>query len=415
VEAAVVACYDGFQSSYNRDLVLVSAVMSDEGFAISGGNYTSHNAFNPSPTQGNVQDFWQAVYRTVSRCNDVIENVDKVSDPAIEKKRAQLKGEALFLRSLTFFFATRYWGDVPMPLENVKSLNQDYKISRTSQAGVLNQVIADLISATELLPANQPTRYRATKAAARGFLAKVLLWRNAGGDKELALQQCEAIMGDNQYSLVSRANYFSMFEVGKQNTSESIFEISYRPNSAQESTDLDYELVPAAGNRYRIRPSDKLFAALKENSADIRATIVDTYNKKNYTKKYMAGAVDATSNRGLQHTNVIYLRLADVILMRAELLNELNMTTEAIPFLDQIRSRAGVVSTTAVTQQEVRTAIADERFLELCFEANRWFDLMRTGKAQEVCPKLNDIRRILWPIPQRDIDLNNNLTQNDSY
>lgn len=415
VEAAVIACYDGFQSAYNRDIVLVSGVMSDEGFAISGGNYTAHNDFNPAATQGNVQDFWQAIYRTVTRCNDVLENIDKVTDPAIDKKKDQLKGETLFLRSLSFFFASRYWGDIPLPLETVKSLNQDYRITRTPAIQVLDQVVKDLQSAITLLPTKQANKYRATKAAAQGMLAKVLMWRKSSGDDQLALKYCEDVMSDAQYSLVSRANYLSMFELGKQNTSESIFEVSYRPNTAQESHELDYELVPAVGNRYRIRPSDKLFNALKENPLDIRGAVVDTYNKKNYIKKYMAGAVDATTNRGLQHTNVIYLRLADVILMRAELLNESGKTTESISFLNQIRTRAGIENTIAATQTEVRTAIAQERFLELCFESSRWFDLVRTGKAQENCPKLKDVRRTLWPIPQRDIDLNKNLTQNASY
>jgi len=415
VEAAVIACYDGFQSSYNRDIVLVSSVMSDEGFPISGGNYISHNDFNPSATQGNVQDFWQAIYRTVTRCNDVLENIDKVTDPAISNKRDQLRGEALFLRSLSFFFASRYWGDIPLPLETVKSLNQDYQIPRTPAIQVLDQVVKDLQASINFLPIKQPNKYRATKAAAQGMLAKILMWRKSAGDDQLALKNCEDVMADTQYSLVSRTNYLTMFELGKQNTSESLFEISYRPNTAQEANDLDYELVPAVGNRYRIRPSDKLFNALKENPLDVRGTVVDSYNKKNYVKKYMAGAVDATTNRGLQHNNVIYLRLADVILMRAELLNETGKTTEAIGLLNQIRQRAGISNTVAVSQAEVRTAIAQERFLELCFESNRWFDLVRTGKAQENCPKLKDVRRILWPIPQRDIDLNKNLTQNASY
>jgi hypothetical protein len=140
------------------------------------------------------------------------------------------------------------------------------------------------------------------------------------------------------------------------------------------------------------------------------------HNNAYYVKKYERNSVTEVA-RLTQANNVVMLRLADVVLMRAECLNELGRTQEAIPFLNQIRTRAGLDPTTAVTQEEVRQAIEDERFVELCFEGHRWWDSIRTNRATVLsAPRLTNPDRVLWPVPGRDIDLNPNLLpQNPSY
>jgi hypothetical protein len=248
------------------------------------------------------------------------------------------------------------------------------------------------------------------------MLAKVYLYRNAPGDYALALAETEEVMADNQYKLVPGANYADLFTVGKQNTSETIFEISYRPNSAVESQSLDRETVPYPNNNPRILPEQKIINAFRANPTDLRLPIsLGVHNNITYTRKYEP-APPTTNVRGVQTSNVIILRLADVILMRAEALNELGRTGDAVPFLNQIRERAGLTPTTATMQEEVRLAIENERYLELAFEGQRWFDLVRTGRATQLVPQLTNPERILWPVPAREIDLNPNLLpQNPSY
>lgn len=109
--------------------------------------------------------------------------------------------------------------------------------------------------------------------------------------------------------------------------------------------------------------------------------------------------------------------MADIIPLRAECLNELSRTVEAIPFLNQIRTRAGLAATTATTKETVKLAIENERFLELAFEPHRWYDLIRWNKAMGTVPNLTEASRdrILWPIPARELDLNPNLDQNPTY
>ena len=124
--------------------------------------------------------------------------------------------------------------------------------------------------------------------------------------------------------------------------------------------------------------------------------------------------------------NYILLRLADILLLKAEALNELGDVTGAAQLVNQVRNRVDLPNTTASTQEAMRLAIEKERRLELAFEGHRWFDLKRTGRAIEVInntigPDGNKIgynltpNRLLWPIPQSELDKNELLTQNPGY
>ena len=112
----------------------------------------------------------------------------------------------------------------------------------------------------------------------------------------------------------------------------------------------------------------------------------------------------------------IELRLADVILLYAETLNELGDTPAALVELNKIRSRAGLPNSTATTQATVRTAIADDRRLELAFEGQRWFDLVRTGTADAELGETINSNFLLAPIPISEVLASGGvITQNDGY
>ena len=414
-EAALMNCYNYIQNPVTQNFIAVPLIMSDEAIMTRGGNFTRHHNFVPTSVQGNVGDMWREMYFAVQACNDVLGNVPTIDDPALETDRVM--GEAYFLRGMAFFYLTRLYGKIPLVTEASKSANTDFNVGRSEIVDVYAQIISDLTEAEELLPAPSSNRARASKGAARAMLAKVYLFRNVPGDYELALAETEEVMADSQYELVAGANYASLFEVGAQNTSETIFEISYRPNTSVEGHGLDDETVPYPNNNPRVAPTEKIIAAFNENPQDLRLPAsLGEYDSIIYIRKYERNAPDEIARR-TQANNVIILRLADVILMRAECLNELGRTNEAIAFLNQIRARAGLAPTTAVSQAEVRLAIENERFLELAFEGHRWFDLVRTNRAVELlAPRLFDADRILWPVPGRDIDLNPNLLpQNPSY
>jgi hypothetical protein len=379
--------------------------------ALSGGNFTRHEAFGPNLDQGNINQLWEISYQTISRCLDVLENVPNINDPALNKDR--VLGEARFIKATQYFHLVRYFGKVPIVKTTTKSPDQDLLLPRSEVNEVYDVIVNDLLEAEKLLPVTNGSKSRATKGAARAVLARVYLHRKAQGDLEKALAECEEVIADSQYQLVAASQYGGMFSTG--NAAETIFEVSSRPSVQIEGNSaLDVEMVPAPGNPFRVVPEAKALATFTDS--DIRkAVCLGRFNNRDYVRKYEAGAPDASPRR-LVDANIIYVRLADVILMRAECLNELGRTADAVPLLNQIRTRAGLGATTAATQAEMRQAIEDERYLELYAEGHRWFDLVRTGRAQAVIANLTNPARILWPVPIRELDLNPNLKpQNPSY
>ncbi|WP_373512542.1 RagB/SusD family nutrient uptake outer membrane protein [Persicitalea sp.] len=415
-EAGLINAYNAMQGPMEQNFIVVPNILADDARANSGGNFTRHEGFVATTIQGNVANLWQNVYEAIHAANDVLANVPAITDPALQKDR--VLGEAYFVRGWAFFQMTRSFGKIPLPLEPSKSSAQDFNIKRSELTEVYAQITKDLLEAEKLLPATHPSgnRARPAKGSAKGWLAKVYL-QQPKPDYEKALTKCQEIMADPQYKLVPGANFGDLFQPGKQNTSETIFEMSFRPNTATEGHGLDRETVPYSGANPRMRPTQKIIDAFKATPSDIRASAsLGVHNKIDYIRKYET-APPTTTNRGTQAPNIVYLRLADIILLRAECLNELGRPADAIPFLNQIRVRAGLPPTTAPTQAEVKLAIENERFLELAFEAHRWYDLLRWNKAVGTVPNLTEANRdrVLWPVPARELDLNPNLDQNPSY
>jgi hypothetical protein len=415
-EAGLMAAYDFMQNSMTQNFITVPLVLADDVRANSGGNFTRHEGFVATPVHGNVLDHWRELYGAIHAANDVLVNVPNITDPALNQDR--ILGEAYFIRGWAFFQLVRTWGKVPLPLEPSKSANQDFQLKRSEVTEVYAQIFKDLLEAEKLLPAQHPNNNRArpAKGSARAWLAKAYLQQPTPA-YALALAECEEIMADPQYRLVPGANFGDIFAVGKQNTTETIFEMSFRPSTATEGHGMDSETVPYSGSQFRVRPHPKIIAAFAASTGDLRAApSLGVFNNNPYIRKYEQ-ALPSTPIRGNQTSNLVYLRLADIILLRAECLNELGRTAEAVPFLNQIRTRAGLAPTTAVSQAQVKLAIEDERFLELAFEPHRWYDLVRWNKAVGTVPSLTEANRarILWPVPARELDLNPNLTQNDTY
>ncbi|WP_373494474.1 RagB/SusD family nutrient uptake outer membrane protein [Aquiflexum sp.] len=435
-EAALVACYQSLRIPYSNNVIIPNIVLADEGWALRGGNWTRTQNFEVTATDGHLNNYWEDMYRALHRTNDVLENVPNIDDPALQKDR--VLGEARFLRAFILYHLTMRYGNVPMPLETSKSIDQILSVGRSTREEIFTQAIADLTEAENLLPHDPGRKYMATKAAARGILAKVALARNSSGDLELALSKLNSITETGGYSLMPSQNYHDMFENFKQNSAESIWEISFGPTiQTGGSHNLDWETVPLIrplGNAIRLGPDPKLVAAFDANPDDIRRTSnIRPFNSPSitnqidhYIAKYTAGPVDPNeSNRRQKDTNIIVLRLADVILLQAEILNELNRTSEAIPLLNFIRDRAGLNPTNAASQADVRLAIENERYLELAFEGHRYYDLVRTGRALAVINNYNGFNfstgiesprgvppstdRLIWPLPARDLDLNPNL------
>ncbi len=442
-EAAILGVYDNLQWFISNNYIIPFTGKSDESDVVRGGNWTRDERFLSTPNDGHIRDTWGAIYSAIGRANDVIANVPGISDENFtEEAENRIMGEAYFIRGFLHFQLVIRYGAVPYIMEAFISPNQEYQPSRDEVSVVYENIIADLKLAKSLMPADPSLKVRANKWAAAGILAKVYLQRNNSGDRELALAEINEVLAVPQYSLVPASNYADLFAPGKQATSETIFEVSFGP-AGLDGTAYDNEFVPS--QNFRVQPEMKIINAFKADSAlvvanggvEVRmaAALEHYYPIKNenglciltcdprneyFIDKYTVDDWKKTSERAQLHPSVVVLRLADLILLKAEILTEQNELAGAIDLLNQIRTRVNLPTTTATTQDELRLAIENERYLELAFEGHRFWDLVRTDRAIEVINNRGQYKptedKLLWPIPQADIDQNPNLLpQNPGY
>ncbi len=450
-EAAILGVYANLRWFVSNNYIIPNSVRSDEGLAVRGGNWTRDERFQTRPVDGHVRDTWTACYATIGRANDVLDNVPIINDPNLTtEQRNKILGEAHFIRGFLHYHLVIRYGEIPYVTEAFNSPDQEYQPSREEVSTVYEKIIDDLLMAKELMPADPSVKVRANKWAAAAMLAKVYLQRNDSGDRALALAEINEVINSNGYRLVPAENYSDLFNPEQQRTVESIFELSFGPAGLADAA-FDREMV--ASQNFRIGPETKLINAYKADSTlvvnsgkeevrmaaalehyypvlDEEGNCILTCDPTDFPKneyfvdKYTKDDWKKIVDRATLHPNVILLRLADLLLLKAEILNEQDDFDGAKLLLDQIRDRVNLPPSTATNKDELRLAIEDERYVELAFEGHRYWDLIRTGRATEVISNVDESGNIyaptpeelLWPIPQADIDQNPNLLpQNPGY
>lgn len=436
-EAGLFAAYDAAQKFYSRmsRTEYGSDTFDPVADRISGD--TEEIAIHAIQVgNGEVQMLWENAYFGMNRINEALKFIPGIEDKSFDKNG--FVGELKFIRALFYFHLTQIWGEVPLKTEPTLAVDFDeFGISRSSEALVYEQIIKDLEESIEVLPGaynnNLETRGRATRAAAQGLLAKVLLTRSyfsfAGSDDlNSVIRLTDKVLSDeNGYQLSNAADYLNMFQEGGKNSNESIFEIQYDQNN-NESQNWSVAFLPDGNcegcGGYGLSPSSELSQIFRAD--DARLSIIDSVKADDiisggggfendrlgdaYPLKYLRFD-DAVPN-------LIVLRLADIYLMRAEAFDELTQTSQAISALNIVRDRAfgvGVYDypSASLGDSDLGEAIANERFLEFAFEGHRWFDLKRTGELSNTVG-IEDCRT-LWPIPGRELGANANLSQNDCY
>ncbi len=271
-------------------------------------------------------------------------------------------------------------------------------IVRSTIEQVFSQIVADLKEAESKLqltwPSNVDTRGRATIGSAQALLAKAYLSMK---DYTNAAAKAKDVMDNTAYALVAGATgYTNMFSPNGKNSTEGIFEIQYVSSALEGNGTYSFYVptgVPAGQltGSYQVEPTAKIINAFE--TGDVRKSVSIAFNNANpplpYVNKYqrLSAGTDA---------NIIALRLADIILVRAEALNGLQQTSDATDMLNIIRRRAfNLPLTTASVRDfpsaddiakgyDLTLAIENERMKELCFEGHRFYDLARTGRAQAV-------------------------------
>ena len=399
--AALVGAYDGLQSlSYvGLDLALLGDLPSDN--ARHSGTFQYLGAIDRHTTQADnveVRDYWVAVYDALSRVNLVLAKVPAISGLSDTEKN-QILGEAHFLRALHFHNLVKFFGAVPMPLEPILSAGEAAKATRTPVAQVYDQILKDLDQAGQLITDTDQTR-QASVGAVEALRARVLLYK---ADYPGALNAADAVIARG-YTLAP--TFTDLFSPTGSDTPEDIFRVSFTPT---EYNEIGYYYLGAG--RREVQPTTDLQAAFSAGDVRKTATVIPRNSSNLQGVKY-------PTTIGAEHVHVI--RLAEVILIRAEALARLGRLDEAVTAYNRIRVRAKlaphVLGTDVSTQADVIAAIDRERRLELALEGDRWPDLVRTGRAAAI-EKLtaSNAYQTLFPIPAREVVVAPGITQNPGY
>ena len=438
VESALAGVYAGFRNEYfELDYFVNGDAQSDDAYA--GADNPANfqiDDYNIDATNSNVSRDWGYLYSIIGQANTVINNVDAVTDPALTDARKQeIKSEASFIRAFMYFQLVQLWGDVPLQLEEIKTISAEllpeiYPIMfppRTPMADVYKQIIADLEVALPGAKASSVDKGFVTKGAVNAMLAKVYATQEPQ-DWQKVLNYCNDVINGG-YSLLPE--YDQLWDNAHENSSEAIFEINYEGTSSSGNWGASM-FIGMDWKKFNI-PSNDLVAAFDAENDVIRKassiTFLDVSGKWSdihwpqtsypFINKYRI-------NISPSPQNYIFLRLADILLLKAEALNETGDVGGAAALVNQIRSRVSLPNTSAGDQDAMRLAIEKERRLELAFEGHRWYDLKRTGRAIEVINNAKGVdgvslgytlneNKLLWPIPQSEIDKNTKLVQNPGY
>lgn len=377
---------------------------------------------------------WEQYFGMIGTATNVIENTRLMEEGTIkDDDRNRIIAEARFIRAFAYFDVVRLWGDAPMVLELLPPITNDnidrvYPLlypPRTSAEKIYETIINDLTTAVPYLSSTGNGAFKATKGAAYALLAKVYATQGARASRDYnkVVTYCDNVLAEG-YKLVN--DYESLWLPENKFTTESIFEVLYTadaPNWAYWV--LLKEADGSVTWRRYCTPTQEFLAKYEKN--DVRKNSSFIWRSVPYDVYYPAKNYPLAYKIREKNSNIILMRLADVILLKAEALVELNRVSEAIDLVNQIRNRAGLTDLDkTISQSAARLAVEKERQLELVLEGQRWYDLLRNERMIDVMSQHKDgngnlyIKKIdpyrnLWPIPQKQIDLNQSLVQNEGY
>ncbi|MEO1011770.1 MAG: RagB/SusD family nutrient uptake outer membrane protein [Bacteroidota bacterium] len=356
-----------------------------------------------------VENGWRESYSIIARANLVIERV-AASEIIIESDRNRVVGQARFLRALAYFNLVRLYGEVPLIVE-FGPVNND--IAPSPVGDIYTQMIEDLtIAESSLSPG--PSDGFVSQGGVQSLLAKVYLYNN---DYTNALSKAEAVINSGVYSLVP--DFYNLWLPSNENSSEHIFSAQFNPGAITNSLD---QFVATGASPLR----DGAFGSFL-----IHEDFFTNYPDDDYRKsvifldeegiQVVGKFLDQSGNSvgGAQGMNIPIIRYADVLLIAAEAENELNGPDNAYQYINEVRTRARNAGGTlavapadlsGLTQADFRNAVYRERELELCFEGQRWFDLVRQGQFVEVLGPLGATEGDQFlPYPQIDLEINDML------
>lgn len=452
--------YKNGQEHWFLDILLLSEAHADNAYAGSPNNETT--PFEVNSIEGSntvlVRD-WNMHMGNIAQANKMIVYVDSVKDNTLtENERKQFQAEAKILRAMIYFDMVRIWANIPLVTtvagditsETVEDVYPDYFPPQSDELTIYQQIEQDLLDGLQDAPANNPQdKIQFTKSVARALLAKVYAEKPLR-DYEKVIQYADELETDG-FGLED--NFADLFEVAladpnsppsqankavdakKRNSRESIFEAQYFTGSGNWATwmfgrpleNWTFNFIWAKW----ITPSRDLIRVFNSEPGDKRYAQTVVHYSCDWSIYYPANNYPFMYKCRSAYNSIIKMRYADILLLKAEALINKGDFNEAAQIINQTRRRAGLSNlppSATASREAIMQAYLKERRLELALEGQRWFDLVRLDKVEEVMnavfakdegrpaqAMLYTDQSYILPIPQAVMDQNPNLDQNPGY
>ena len=446
-------------SEVSSDEIVVPTRAGDWG---DGGRWKQLHKHTWDANQSDLGEAYTNAYTGVARANIVLQKLGETDATFTGQSKAAYAAELRVLRAFYYVQLLDFYGGVPIIKEDKASFPLDLKNlpARNTAAELFAYIESELKASAADLPATRPaTEYgRVTKGTANGLLTKLYLnakvWSGAAKWDE-TIATADAIISSGNYSLAN--SYFDNFKVANESSPEILF---VAPFHAKDDLGFPQMNINMRSLHYKQLPQEPWngFSATAEyystfEAGDPRKNIFlvgQQYKDFDPTKaplttrgglpliftldiadiesaveaegiRVQKWQIDAGADAGASGNDLILLRYADILLAKAEALNEKGDVAGAVAIVNQIRSRPGSAApaiTAPASNELMRERILKERGYELAWEGFRRQDLLRMGKYSTQPRKFlqnTDASRNLFPLPQRERDLNDKLGQNPGY
>jgi starch-binding outer membrane protein, SusD/RagB family len=471
VRAAVIGIYSSMQEpssgTYGRTNYIPS--LSEQLFVwgecradnISASTFTSIDDIdlvNVNIQPVNVNANWRPFYKTINLANTVIQKAPEVLANDNTFTQAELNNylsEALTIRALMYFYLVRSFGDVPLKLDATLTDEDVKPLAKSPADSILAQIVLDLQNAEN----NAVTTYgdpasdkgRVTKYTVNAIQADVYLWMDKYAE---TITACNKIINSQRFGLIRGAtvngpfieyndNWFNTLYYNG-NSDEGIFELQFDPQRLNPYFPM---FSSSISNRRWVAATDimdRVFTVDFSNSDnyDIRGDGGSVRSATSTIWKYVGATRTALRSIDQSYAHWFFYRFADILLLKAEALNETGQGQAALDLIYNVRRRANALAATDLTPDPsdktlIQDFILNERSREFCFEGKRWFDVLRNAKRnnyqrlslllnmvamsvpsnmqQSAQAKMRDKNAHYFPIYLNELQVNNLLVQNPFY
>lgn len=438
IEQMLMGIYESGRNFYrNRYYVMMFGITTDElHYPGSNSSRIEMQNFIFTAENSNLRRCWTTNVFCISRANLVLDYLPK---DAVDQDFINLiEAEAKFLRAWHYFSQVQAYGNVPLI---TSSSVEDLFPTNSTVPEIYDVIVEDLLFAEQSLPGweENPNKGRATRGAAKSLLGKVYLARATSeaaqsGDYQSALTKLQEVIDTEGYGLWDDYNevFIPSSDNGKEDIYSCQFQAGTRWNNSLHTAFAGEPDIYGLNGYGNFKLSDTLAKSMDPGDERMALVYWGAYQIPGDTTWYQTEEGMAETQkfrdpgnqvRSDHSTNLPFIRYADVLLMAAEAMNELNASppANALTYLNMVRLRSDILELSGLDKVQMRDAIRDERWKEFYGEGIRWFDLKRWGILKERVEMakpgvtVNPEKHYVFPFPQQEVDANKNLIQNPGY